>query len=161
MVTKITNIIGKGWSLHTAISERTAEIVSAHAAVRRRRRRRRIEEEEGGGEMTEVLSTVPITLSDRVRPRGNCKRRFTVWRSNWRGTSSRLSPNTDRASPREPSYRASLCHGFCVEKRCGPIRSYSFATAFPWGRGQTPPGIPKWPHAGAICPSSGMLRGSQ
>ncbi|MED5465228.1 MAG: hypothetical protein VX699_11265 [Myxococcota bacterium] len=60
----MTNIIGKGWSLHTAISERTAEIVSAHAAVRRRRRRRRrIEEEEGGGEMTEVLSTVPITLS--------------------------------------------------------------------------------------------------
>ena len=46
---------------------------SAHAAVRRRRRRgRRIEEEEGGGrEMTEVLSTVPITLSDRVISRGN------------------------------------------------------------------------------------------
>ena len=68
----MTEIIGNGWKemgemaeihLHTAISERTAEIVSAHAAVRRRRRRRRIEEEEGGGEMTEVLSTVPITLS--------------------------------------------------------------------------------------------------
>ena len=55
---------------HTEIAERThiAEIVNAHAAVRRRRRRgRRIKEEEGGGgEMTEVLSTVPITLSDRV-----------------------------------------------------------------------------------------------
>ena len=57
---------------HTEVAERTyiAEIVNAHAAVRRRRRRgRRIKEEEGGGrEMTEVLSTVPITLSDRVRP---------------------------------------------------------------------------------------------
>ena len=51
----MTEIIGNGWKemgemaeihLHTAISERTAEIVSAHAAVRRRRRRRRIEEEE-------------------------------------------------------------------------------------------------------------------
>ena len=93
--------------------------------------------------MTEVLSTVPITLSDRVRPRGNCKRRFTVWRRNWRGARirARLSPNSDRASPREPPYRASLSHGFLL-KRCGPIRSYSFATAFPWGRGQTPPGIP-------------------
>ena len=150
--------------LHTAIAERTADVVGAHAAVRRRRRRgRRIKEEEGGGrEMTEVLSTVPITLSDRVRPRGNCKRRFTFWRSNWRGTRvrARLSPNTDRASPREPPYRARLSQRLMLRSvaRSVPIHSgqhshgaaFRHLPAFPRGHAPCPPPAPRFAARGHL-----------